>query len=43
MKKIVKKKVLMLAKETVLQLGLVQGGTPYTETCYLSAANCPID
>jgi hypothetical protein len=42
MKKIAKNKVLVLSKETVQQLGLVQGGTPYTDTCYLSAANCPI-
>jgi hypothetical protein len=43
MKKLAKKRKLVLAKETVQELRLAQGGTPYTDPCYLSAANCPID
>jgi hypothetical protein len=42
MKKPLKKQKLILSKETVRELGLVQGGTPPTDPCYLSAANCPI-
>jgi hypothetical protein len=45
MKKPLKKQKLVLSKESVrvLDLGLVGGGTPITELCYVnSAANCPI-
>jgi hypothetical protein len=41
MKKPLTKQKLVLSKETVRELGLVQGGIPASDNCYLSAATCP--